>query len=160
MIDVTQLTKKFGAKVAVDNLTFSVRSGTVTGFLGPNGAGKTTTMRIILGLERPTKGRTRVNGRSYKGAKSPITEVGALMESRSFHPGRTAQDNLRAIAATHGLGRKRVEEVLDLVGLAEVAGKRAGQYSLGMAQRLGLATALLGDPETLLLDEPINGLDP
>ena len=160
MIDVTQLTKKFGQKVAVDSLSFTVRSGMVTGFLGPNGAGKSTTMRLVLGLDRPTRGRTRVNGRSYVSSKAPITEVGALLESRAMHPGRTARNHLRALAATHGLGRKRVEEVLDLVGLSEVSHKRINQYSMGMTQRLGLAAAMLGDPETLILDEPINGLDP
>ena len=160
MIDATGLTKTFGDKVAVDNLSFSVRSGMVTGFLGPNGAGKSTTMRLILGLDHPTKGHCRVNGRSYRYAKAPMTEVGALLEARSVHPGRTARSHLRALAATHGISTKRVDEVIELVGLAAVANKRAGDFSLGMGQRLGLAGALLGDPETLILDEPINGLDP
>ena len=160
MIDATGLTKKFGDKVAVDNLSFSVRSGMVTGFLGPNGAGKSTTMRLILGLDHPTSGHSRVNGQSYKYTKAPMTEVGALLESKSVHPGRTARSHLRALAATHGISKKRVDEVIELVGLSAVANKRAGSYSLGMSQRLGLAGALLGDPETLILDEPINGLDP
>ena len=160
MIDVAELTKKFGDKVAVDSLSFSVHSGMVTGFLGPNGAGKTTTMRLILGLAHPTHGRTRVNGRAYTSAKAPITEVGAVLEAKSVHPGRTAQSHLRALAATHGISRKRVDEMIDMVGLGAVAKKRSGTYSLGMSQRLGLAAALLGDPQTLILDEPINGLDP
>jgi len=160
MIDATGLTKVFGDKVAVDNLSFSVRSGMVTGFLGPNGAGKSTTMRMILGLDYPTKGHCRVNGRSYPYSKAPMTEVGALLEAKSVHPGRTARSHLTALAATHGIPRKRVDEVIELVGLSAVADKRAGEFSLGMGQRLGLAAALLGDPETLILDEPINGLDP
>jgi|GEM_PF-12823 len=160
MIDATDLTKRFGDKVAVDNLTFTVRSGVVTGFLGPNGAGKSTTMRLILGLDHPTSGQTRVNGRMYQTTKAPMTEVGALLEAKSVHPGRTARNHLRALAATHGIPRRRVDEVIDLVGLGHVANKRVGQFSLGMGQRLGLAAALLGDPETLILDEPVNGLDP
>jgi len=160
MIDATELTKTFGDKVAVDNLSFSVRSGMVTGFLGPNGAGKSTTMRLILGLDHPTKGHCRVNGRSYRYTKAPMTEVGALLEAKSVHPGRTARSHLKALAATHGIPKKRVNEVIELVGLSAVANKRAGGFSLGMSQRLGLAAALLGDPETLVLDEPINGLDP
>ena len=160
MIDATGLTKVFGDKVAVDNLSFSVRSGMVTGFLGPNGAGKSTTMRMILGLDHPTKGHCRVNGRSYRYTKAPMTEVGALLEAKSVHPGRTARSHLKALAATHGIPTTRVDEVIELVGLGAVARKRAGEYSLGMGQRLGLAAALLGDPETLILDEPINGLDP
>jgi len=160
MIDATGLTKVFGDKVAVDNLSFSVRSGMVTGFLGPNGAGKSTTMRLILGLDHPTKGHCRVNGRSYRYTKAPMTEVGALLEAKSVHPGRTARSHLKALAATHGIPTKRVDEVIELVGLSAVATKRAGDFSLGMGQRLGLAAALLGDPETLILDEPINGLDP
>jgi len=160
MIDAVDLTKRFGNKVAVDNLSFSVRSGVVTGFLGPNGAGKSTTMRLILGLDRPNHGRTVVNGRSYTRTKAPMTEVGVLLEAKSVHPGRTARNHLRALAATHGLSKKRVDEVIEMVGLGEVARKRAGGFSLGMSQRLGLAAALLGDPETFILDEPVNGLDP
>ena len=160
MIDATGLTKRFGSKLAVDNLSFTVQSGIVTGFLGPNGAGKSTTMRLILGLDHPTSGQTRVNGRSYNSTKAPMTEVGALLEAKSVHPGRTARSHLLALAATHGIRKKRVDEVIELVGLGAVAKKRAGEFSLGMSQRLGLAAALLGDPETLMLDEPINGLDP
>jgi ABC-2 type transport system ATP-binding protein len=160
MIDVTDLTKRFGRKTAVDDLSFSVRAGMVTGFLGPNGAGKSTTMRLILGLDRPNNGRARVNGRTYKSTKAPMTEVGALLDSKSVHPGRTARNHLRALAATHGISRKRVDEVIEMVGLESVARKRAGTFSPGMSQRLGLAIALLGDPQTLILDEPMNGLDP
>lgn len=160
MIDVADLTKKYGSTVAVDSLSFSVRPGVVTGFLGPNGAGKSTTMRCILGLDRPTGGKTRVNGRPYKSTKSPMSEVGALLETKAIHPGRSARNHLRALAATHGISKKRVDEVIEMVGLETVARKRAGGFSLGMTQRLGLAAALLGDPQTLILDEPINGLDP
>ena len=160
MIDATQLTKAFGKKLAVDRLSFTVKSGMVTGFLGPNGAGKSTTMRLILGLDRPTSGQARVNGRAYTHTKAPMTEVGALLEAKSVHPGRTARSHLRALAVTHGISKKRVDEVIESVGLSQVANKRAGGFSLGMSQRLGLAAALLGDPETLILDEPINGLDP
>jgi ABC-2 type transport system ATP-binding protein len=160
MIDAANLTKRFGAKVAVDNLSFTVPAGVVTGFLGPNGAGKSTTMRLILGLDRATKGHARVNGRAYTATKAPMTEVGALLEAKSVHPGRTARSHLRALAATHGIPAKRVDDLLEMVGLATVARKRAGGFSYGMSQRLGLAAALLGNPETLILDEPINGLDP
>jgi ABC-2 type transport system ATP-binding protein len=160
MIDVVELTKRFGHKVAVDALTFTVPSGVVTGFLGPNGAGKSTTMRLILGLDHPTGGRARVNGRNYVSTKAPLTEVGAMLDVSSVHPGRSARTHLRVLAATHGIPAKRVDYLLDLVGLAPVARQRIGSFSLGMSQRLGLAAALLGDPETLILDEPINGLDP
>ncbi len=160
MIDAVGLTKKFGDKTAVDDLSFSVRAGMVTGFLGPNGAGKSTTMRLILGLDHPTSGQTRVNGRSYSSFKAPMTEIGALLEAKSVHPGRSARSHLMALAASHGIPSRRVDEVIDLVGLTPVARKRAGGFSLGMSQRLGLAAALLGDPETLVLDEPVNGLDP
>jgi ABC-2 type transport system ATP-binding protein len=160
MIDASGLTKRFGDKVAVDDLSFTVRSGLVTGFLGPNGAGKSTTIRVVLGLDRPTKGRARVNGRTYRSTKAPMTEVGALLDSKSVHPGRSARGHLRALAATHGIPVRRVDELIELVGLADVAGKRVGEFSQGMGQRLGLAVALLGDPQTLILDEPINGLDP
>ncbi|MCL2784018.1 MAG: ATP-binding cassette domain-containing protein [Propionibacteriaceae bacterium] len=160
MIDVAGMTKKFGSKLAVDDLSFTVRSGMVTGFLGPNGAGKSTTMRLVLGLDTPTRGQARVNGRTYTKTKAPMTEVGALLEAKSVHPGRTARNHLRALAATHGISKKRVDDMIELVGLSDVAGKKAGEFSLGMSQRLGLAAALLGDPETLILDEPINGLDP
>jgi ABC-2 type transport system ATP-binding protein len=160
MIEAIGLTKRFGAKVAVDDLSFAVRPGVVTGFLGPNGAGKSTTMRMLLGLDRPTAGRCRVNGRPYVEHQAPLREVGALLEARAIHTGRSARNHLLALAATNGIPRRRVEEVTDLVGLHDVAKKRAGGFSLGMGQRLGIASALLGDPHTLILDEPVNGLDP
>jgi ABC-2 type transport system ATP-binding protein len=160
VIEVRGLTKSYGDKVAVADLDVTVRPGIVTGFLGPNGAGKSTTMRCILGLDRPTAGTITVNGRSYCDSPAPMHEVGALLEARAIHGGRSAYHHLLALGATHGIGRRRVEEVLDQVGLTDVAGRRAGTFSLGMGQRLGIATALLGDPETLLLDEPVNGLDP
>jgi ABC-2 type transport system ATP-binding protein len=154
------LTKDYGQKRAVDGLTFTVRPGLVTGFLGPNGSGKSTTMRLILGLDAPTAGDVTVNGKHYRDHATPLREVGALLEARSLHTGRSAYDHLLALAQTHGISKRRVGELIDLVGLADVAHKRAGQFSLGMGQRLGIATALLGDPATLLLDEPVNGLDP
>jgi len=160
VIEAHGLTKQYGEKTAVDDLSFTVRPGIVTGFLGPNGAGKSTTMRMILGLDAPTAGTVTVNGRAYAQHKAPLREVGALLEARSVHTGRSARNHLLAMAATTGIGRRRVEEVIDLVGLTEVAGKRAGAFSLGMGQRLGIASALLGDPATLMLDEPVNGLDP
>jgi ABC-2 type transport system ATP-binding protein len=160
MIEAIGLTKRFGAKVAVDDLTFTVRPGVVTGFLGPNGAGKSTTMRMLLGLDRPSAGRCRVNGRPYVEHRAPLHEVGALLEARAIHTGRSARNHLLALAATNGISRHRVDQVLDLVGLRDVARKRAGGFSLGMGQRLGIASALLGDPHTLILDEPVNGLDP
>ncbi len=160
MIDAVDLTKKFGDKVAVDHLSFSVMPGMVTGFLGPNGAGKSTTMRLILGLDHPTSGSARVNGRAYTRFRAPMTRVGSLLEAKSVHPGRTARNHLRALAVTHGIPAWRVDEVIELAGLSTVAKKRAGEFSLGMSQRLGLAAALLGDPQTLILDEPVNGLDP
>jgi ABC-2 type transport system ATP-binding protein len=160
MIEATGLTKDYGDKRAVDGLTFTVKPGVVTGFLGPNGSGKSTTMRLILGLDAPSGGDVRVNGKHYRDHKTPLHEVGALLEARSVHTGRSAYNHLLALAQTHGIGRRRVEELIDLVGLHDVARKRAGQFSLGMGQRLGIATALLGDPATLLLDEPVNGLDP
>src|SRR5579871_2993605 len=159
-IEASGLTKRYGEKVAVHDLSFSVRPGVVTGFLGPNGAGKSTTMRVILGLDKPTAGSARVNGRAYREFPAPLHEVGTLLEARSVHTGRSAYNHLLALAQTHGIGRRRVEELIDLVGLREVARKRAGQFSLGMGQRLGIAAALLGDPETVMLDEPVNGLDP
>ncbi|SCL72000.1 ABC transporter ATP-binding protein [Micromonospora chersina] len=160
MIDVTGLSKRYGDKLAVDSLTFQVRPGTVTGFLGPNGAGKSTTMRMILGLDAPTAGTATVNGRRYADHPAPLREIGALLEAKAVHTGRSARNHLLALAATHGIGRRRVDEVIDLVGLHEVAGKRAGGFSLGMGQRLGIAAALLGDPRVVMLDEPVNGLDP
>ncbi len=160
MIEIEHVTKRYGEKVAVDDLTFTVKPGVVTGFLGPNGAGKSTTMRVILGLDRPNQGTATVNGQAYSGLTAPLHQVGALLEARAIHTGRSAYNHLLAMAQTHGIGRKRVDEVIELVGLAEVAKKRAGGFSLGMGQRLGIASALLGDPATLILDEPANGLDP
>ena len=160
MIEARNLTKSYGDKVAVHDLTFTVRPGTVTGFLGPNGAGKSTTMRMILGLDAPTSGSVTVNGRPYAQHSRPMQVVGALLEARAVHTSRSAYQHLRALAATHGISRNRVDEVIDLVGLQDVARKRAGGFSLGMGQRLGIASALLADPEILLLDEPVNGLDP
>ena len=160
MIEARDLTKDYGDKRAVDGLSFDVRPGVVTGFLGPNGSGKSTTMRLVLELDRPTRGSVIVNGKPYREHAAPIHEVGALLEARSVHTGRSARNHLLAIALTHGIKRQRVDELIDLVGLHDVAGKRAGKYSLGMGQRLGIATALLGDPQTVMLDEPVNGLDP
>lgn len=160
MIQAEGLTKDYGEKRAVDALSFTVQPGVVTGFLGPNGSGKSTTMRLVLGLDAPTAGDVRVNGKHYREHAAPLHEVGALLEARSVHTGRTAYYHLLALAQTHGISRRRVDELIDLVGLHEVARKRAGGFSLGMGQRLGIATALLGDPSTLLLDEPVNGLDP
>ena len=154
------MTKDYGDKRAVDGLTFSVRPGIVTGFLGPNGSGKSTTMRLILGLDAPTDGDVTVNGKHYRDHKAPLHEVGALLEARSVHTGRSAYNHLLALARTHGIPRSRVDELIDLVGLREVAKQRAGKFSLGMGQRLGIAAALLGDPSTVMLDEPVNGLDP
>ncbi len=160
MIEVTNITKRYGEKVAVSDLTFEVRPGIVTGFLGPNGSGKSTTMRLILGLDAPNAGRTLVNGKPYRDHDSPLHEAGALLEARSVHTGRSARNHLLALAQTHGIGRRRVDELIESVGLREVAGKRAGGFSLGMGQRLGIASALLGDPRTVMFDEPVNGLDP
>src|SRR5262245_45822477 len=154
------LTKDYGDKRAVDDLSFTVRPGVVTGFLGPNGSGKSNTMLPSLGLDAPTSGRVIVNGKPYREHPAPLHEVGALLEAQSVHTGRSAYNHLVALARTHGIPRARVDELVDLVGLHDVARKRVGQFSLGMGQRLGIATALLGDPATLLLDEPVNGLDP
>ena len=160
MITTHALTKTYGTTTVVDDLTLTVRPGIVTGFLGPNGAGKSTTMRMILGLDAPTSGSVTVNGRRYVDHPAPLHEIGALLEARAVHTGRSARNHLWAMAATHGIGRRRVDEVIELVGLHDVAGRRAGGFSLGMGQRLGIASALLGDPQTLMLDEPVNGLDP
>ena len=160
MIEVNELTKRYGDRTAVDGLTFTVKPGIVTGFLGPNGAGKSTTMRMILGLDRPTSGTATINGRPYAEHSAPLQQVGALLDAKAVHTGRSAYHHLLAMAATTGISKKRVDEVIDIVGLHEVARKRAGGFSLGMGQRLGIASALLGDPEVLILDEPTNGLDP
>ncbi|WP_422116474.1 ABC transporter ATP-binding protein [Brachybacterium sp. UNK5269] len=160
MIEVQDLTKRYGQKVAVDGISFTVEPGRVTGFLGPNGAGKSTTMRMMVGLDRPTSGTAQVNGRTYRDLSAPLHEVGALLDARAAHRGRTAYKHLLAIAATHRISTARVHEVIELAGLESVANKCVGGFSLGMGQRLGIATALLGDPQTVILDEPINGLDP
>jgi ABC-2 type transport system ATP-binding protein len=160
LIEAIGLTKRYGSTVAVDSLDFEVRPGTVTGFLGPNGSGKSTTMRLILGLDAPNAGQVRIGGRRYRDLRWPLRQVGALLEAKAFHPGRTARAHLSALAAGNGIPQRRVDEVLGIVGLADAAGRRAGKFSLGMAQRLGIAAALLGDPGVLLFDEPVNGLDP
>src|SRR5262245_54033198 len=160
MIEVEALTKRYGKTVAVDDLSFTVRPGHVTGFLGPNGAGKSTTMRMLLGLDHPTAGTATVAGRRYQDHAAPLRQVGALLEAKSFHKARSARNHLLALAQTHGIPATRVDEVLAMVGLEGVGRRRAGGFSLGMAQRLGIAAALLGDPATVVLDEPVNGLDP
>ena len=160
MIEVIGVTKRYGGKTAVNNLTFTVQPGIVTGFLGPNGAGKSTTMRMIAGLDAPTSGHILVNGLPYRDAKAPMAELGTLLEARAIHTSRSAFHHLLALAQTNGIRKSRVRDVIDLVGLSDVATKRAGGFSLGMGQRLGIASALLGDPRTIILDEPINGLDP
>jgi ABC-2 type transport system ATP-binding protein len=160
MIEAAGLTKRYGAKTAVDGIDFTVKPGMVTGFLGPNGAGKSTTMRLIVGLDRPTSGTVTVNGAHYSDLRAPLREVGVLLDAKAVHTGRTAENHLLALAATHGIGRKRVDEVIALTGLESVARRRVGGFSLGMGQRLGIAAALLGDPAVLILDEPVNGLDP
>jgi ABC-2 type transport system ATP-binding protein len=159
-IEAHGLTKRYGSTLAVDDLTFAVQPGRVTGFVGPNGAGKSTTMRVILGLDAPDSGTALVNGRAYASLDTPLREVGALLDARAFHPGRSAREHLRWLAASNGLPRARVDTVLELVGLARVVRRKTGGFSLGMAQRLGIAAALLGDPPVLLFDEPVNGLDP
>ncbi|MEO8539980.1 MAG: ATP-binding cassette domain-containing protein [bacterium] len=160
MIEVHDITKKYGETVAVDHLSFKVKPGIVTGFLGPNGAGKSTTMRMILGLDTPTSGQVTVNGKPYRAMGAPMTQVGALLDAKAANGGHTAYQHLRWLAQAGGLPSRRIDEVLGLVGLTEVAGKRLGGFSLGMYQRLGIAAALLGDPQILLFDEPVNGLDP
>jgi ABC-2 type transport system ATP-binding protein len=160
MIKLDHLTKRYGDTLAVDDLDFEVKPGVVTGFLGPNGSGKSTTMRIILGLDHATKGQATVNGTRYANLKDPIREVGALLDAKAVHPGRTARNHLRALAASNQIKKSRVDEVLDFVGISTVANKKVGTYSLGMSQRLGIAGALMGDPGILLFDEPVNGLDP
>jgi ABC-2 type transport system ATP-binding protein len=160
MIEVEDLSKRYGTKLAVDGLNFVVQPGMVTGFLGPNGAGKSTTMRMIAGLDQPTTGRVIVNGGDYRSAAAPMAELGVLLEAKAVHTGRSARNHLLALAQTNGISRRRVAEVIDIVGLQQVAGKRVGGFSLGMGQRLGVASALLGNPQTVVLDEPVNGLDP
>jgi len=160
MLKIDHLTKRYSDTLAVDDLDFEVQPGVVTGFLGPNGSGKSTTMRIILGLDHPTKGRATINGQSYVELKSPLREVGALLDAKAVHPGRTARNHLRALAASNQIPKSRVEEVLEFAGISSVANKKVGGFSLGMSQRLGIAGALLGDPGVLLFDEPVNGLDP
>ena len=160
MIQATGLTKRYGDTTAVDGLSFTVRPGVVTGFLGPNGAGKSTTIRAVVGLERPTSGSTRVNGRAYAALRAPLQEVGTMLDGRNAHPGRTALGHLMGLARSHGIARARVDQVVELAGLGPVVRRRVGTFSLGMGQRLGIAAALLGDPPTLVLDEPVNGLDP
>ena len=160
MIEVKDLVKRYGDTTAVDHLSFAVQPGRITGFLGPNGAGKSTTMRLILGLDSADAGQARVGGRAYRDLRWPLREVGSMLEARSFHPGRPARAHLAALAASNAIPRARVDEVLGMVGLESAARRRAGSFSLGMAQRLGIAAALLGDPGVLMLDEPVNGLDP
>ncbi|ACU40208.1 ABC transporter ATP-binding protein [Actinosynnema mirum] len=159
MIELQRLTKRYGEKTAVDGITATIEPGVVTGFLGPNGAGKSTTMRMVLGLDRPTSGAALVNGKPYSALRAPLAEVGALLDAKAVDGGRSARNHLLALGATVGIGKRRVDEVLASVGLTEVAHKRAGSFSLGMGQRLGIAAALLADPQVLLLDEPVNGLD-
>ena len=160
MIEAVNLTKRYGDKTAVDNVSFTVEPGTVTGFLGPNGAGKSTTMRMIMGLDKPTNGKVTVNGRPYRELSAPLCEVGALLDAKGLHGSRSARSHLRQLAASNGIPAKRVDEVLEITGLTSVAKKRVKGFSLGMGQRLGIAAALLGDPGVLLFDEPVNGLDP
>jgi len=160
MIEAVNLTKRYGAKLAVDDVSFTLKPGQVTGFLGPNGAGKSTTMRMLMGLDRPSEGRITVLGKPYAAHRNPLCVAGALLDAKGVHPGRTARSHLRALAATHGISDARVSQVLELTGIDSVAHKRVGGFSLGMGQRLGIAAALLGDPEVLVLDEPVNGLDP
>jgi ABC-2 type transport system ATP-binding protein len=160
MIEARGLTKRYGSTLAVDDLSFEVRAGQVTGFLGPNGAGKSTTLRMVMGLDAPSAGSVTIDGRAYSSLRRPLFEVGAMLEAKAIHEGRTAYNHLLCLAKSNGIGRRRVEEVLEMVGLSSVAKKRAGLFSLGMGQRLGIGSALLGDPGVLIFDEPVNGLDP
>lgn len=160
MLEVKNLTKKYGPKTAVNNISFTVPNGKVTGFLGPNGAGKSTTMRMLVGLENPTSGKALVDGQPYRSLKSPLTSVGALLDAKAMHPGRSGVAHLRSLALTHGIPKKRVDEVIEMTGLAAVSKKKVKGFSLGMGQRLGMAAAMLGDPDVLIFDEPVNGLDP
>ena len=160
MIEVESLSKRYGNKLAVDGLNFVVQPGIVTGFLGPNGSGKSTTMRMIAGLDQPTAGRVTVNGGDYRTSAAPMAELGVLLEAKAVHTGRSARNHLLALAQTNGIKTRRVDAVIDIVGLRDVAGRRVGGFSLGMGQRLGVASALLGNPQTVVLDEPVNGLDP
>ncbi|MHB1289898.1 ABC transporter ATP-binding protein, partial [Georgenia sp.] len=160
MIEAENLTKRYGSKTAVDGISFTIAPGTVTGFLGPNGAGKSTTMRMIVGLDKPSSGSVIVNGLPYARHRSPLREVGVLLDAKAVHTGHSARSHLRTMAATHAISPTRVDEVIEMTGLAGVARKRVGGFSLGMGQRLGIASAMLGDPRTLILDEPVNGLDP
>ncbi|WP_127549239.1 ATP-binding cassette domain-containing protein [Actinoplanes sp. OR16] len=160
MIEVRELTKKYGAVAAVEDVSFRLEPGVVNGFIGPNGAGKSTTMRLMVGLDRPTSGRCLIDGRRYQDLDAPLRAVGALLDVEAIHPGRSGRNHLRTLARTHGIADRRADELLEMVGLADVGGRRVGGYSLGMRQRLGLAAALLGDPAALLLDEPANGMDP
>lgn len=160
MIEASGLTKRYGAKTAVDHISFAIEPGTVTGFLGPNGAGKSTTMRLIMGLDKPTEGSVKINGRSYQDLTAPLCEVGALLDAKGLHGSRTARAHLTQLAVSNGIPTRRVDEVLDITGLTSVAKKRVRGFSLGMGQRLGIAAALLGDPRILIFDEPVNGLDP
>lgn len=160
MITARGLSKRYGAKLALDDVSFDIEPGLVTGFLGPNGAGKSTSMRLMVGLDRPTSGTVTVAGKPFAEHDAPLTVAGVLLDAKGVHPGRSARSHLRALAATHGIGMRRVDQVLDMTGLTDVANKRVGGFSLGMGQRLGIAAALLGDPQVLILDEPVNGLDP
>ncbi|WP_421084297.1 ABC transporter ATP-binding protein [Rothia nasimurium] len=160
MLEVKHLTKKYGAKTAVNNISFTVPNGKVTGFLGPNGAGKSTTMRMLVGLENPTSGKALVDHQPYRSLKSPLTSVGALLDAKAMHPGRSGAAHLRSLALTHGIPKKRVDEVIEMTGLSAVSKKKVKGFSLGMGQRMGIAAALLGDPQNIILDEPVNGLDP
>lgn len=160
MLEVRNLTKQYGAKIAVNDISFTVPDGKVTGFLGPNGAGKSTTMRMLVGLEKPSKGQALVDGKAYRSLKSPLTSVGSLLDAKAMHPGRSGIAHLRSLALTHGIPKSRADEVIEMTGLTAVSKKKVKGFSLGMGQRMGIAAALLGDPQNIILDEPVNGLDP